>query len=692
MIHQFDGFEVIEKLGEGGMASVWKARQVSLDRTVAIKVLSNRFMEEPDDIRRFQEEAQSAAKLKHPGIVQVYDANAEQGVYYFIMEYVAGYTVGDWVRRKGVLSEQDALSVAECVADALSYAWNHAGIIHCDIKPDNVIIDADGTVKVADLGLARTISAMGQDADAEQESEIMGTPAYIAPEQAQGSPDLDFRADIYALGAMLYHLVTGKMMFQGCDENETMERQISDTVEDPLDVNPKLSKGLGWLVERMTAKDPDLREDSWDAVRDDIVRVRRGLLPQGKVLPDGASTVRRSARRTVSDFQRVARLQEATKLAASDVVRTTIVIAVIAVLLAFGVRLYIAESQVPLLPPPVSPTVVTNVITVTKPPVAGGVAESENTANVDRERRMLEMYDVADNWCRENPDDFAGGIAQYEAVMRQTRGSKYGLLARQQVRDLKQRQSKAIREVLDSLRAEVAPFVKANEFGRAIGLVSGYTGAFADESDKKRKRLVLELEGQQRAWETLQQREAERLIQSRQKSIESLVQVLLSDDFPLAISHVTAMLTDKAFQDEVSELREVLEVLKKAADIDGVILGSFRAQRGETIDVMLSAGMRTLTIGAVKGNVVECREALSLVRGGIRKYDIGVASLATREKLLRMGSDALPEVALVKGVMAFNAKAYDHAEKYVGATHPWLSEKLLKSVGGNRAPGPRAAE
>ena len=248
------GFEILGKLGQGGMASVWMARQVSLDRTVAIKVLSERFAVAPDDIRRFQEEAQAAAKLKHSGIVQVHDAKAEDGVYYFIMEYVAGYTVGDWVRRKGVLSEQDALSVAECVADALSYAWDRAGIIHCDIKPDNIIIDEDGTVKVADLGLARTISAMGGTEEAP--SEIMGTPAYISPEQAEGKPQLDFRADIYSLGAMLYHLVTGKMMFEGCSEDEILEKQITDTVADPMEINQGLSKGVCWLIERMTAKTP----------------------------------------------------------------------------------------------------------------------------------------------------------------------------------------------------------------------------------------------------------------------------------------------------------------------------------------------------------------------------------------------------------------------------------------------------
>lgn len=213
------GYEILNKLGAGGMATVWRARQVSLDRDVAIKVLSA-VVKGEDDIRRFEEEARSAAKLKHQGIVQVYDANVSGDSSYIVMEYISGYTVGEWVRKKGRLSEDDALSVAECVADALRYAWEREGLIHCDIKPDNVMVDGDGTVKVADLGLARTMRAIGK---AEVADEILGTPAYISPEQAMGLVDLDCRADIYSLGAMLYHLLTGRFMFQGLSDDEALE-------------------------------------------------------------------------------------------------------------------------------------------------------------------------------------------------------------------------------------------------------------------------------------------------------------------------------------------------------------------------------------------------------------------------------------------------------------------------------------
>jgi len=291
------GFEIVGKLGEGGMAAVWKARQISLDRIVAIKVLSERLTLDPTDIGMFLEEARSAAKLKHPGIIQVYDANVEDGIYYFVMEFVAGYTVGDWIRRKGKLTDTEAILVGECVADALQYAWEKEGLIHCDIKPDNVMIDEDGTVKVADLGLARTIRSVESRKVIE---DIMGTPAYMSPEQAQGDPDLDCRSDIYSLGAMLYHIVTGVIPFEEFGDEDVMDLQVTDTLPDPMDLNPDVSKAMSYMIERMMAKSREYRQHSWAEVLEDLEMVKKGKLPGTTLEKHVPSTVRRSEKRTRS--------------------------------------------------------------------------------------------------------------------------------------------------------------------------------------------------------------------------------------------------------------------------------------------------------------------------------------------------------------------------------------------------------
>ncbi|MEI6971256.1 MAG: serine/threonine-protein kinase, partial [bacterium] len=291
---QIPGLELLEKLGEGGMATVWKARQISLDRIVAIKILSPRLAGDKDDAARFLKEAQAMAALKHPGIIQVYDAGVHEGMYYFVMEFVAGYSVGDWIRRKTRISEGDALLTVDYVAEALDYAWQTQRMIHCDIKPDNIMIDADGTIKVADLGLSKTIGTPGQIAESD---EVVGTPNFMSPEQVMGESDLDCRADIYSLGAMLYHMVTGKLPFREFGEAEAMEQQVTGKIPDAIDLNPDLSMGTCWLIEKMLAKDKNYRHEDWNAVMSDVGRVLAGRMPAGETLPPDVSTMERSSNR-----------------------------------------------------------------------------------------------------------------------------------------------------------------------------------------------------------------------------------------------------------------------------------------------------------------------------------------------------------------------------------------------------------
>jgi serine/threonine-protein kinase len=287
-------FEVLGLLGRGGMASVWKARQLSLDRHVAVKILSSSFATDPEDIRRFREEARAAAQLKHPGIVEVYDANFADGVYYFVMELVDGYTMGELLRRKGRIDEGDALIVAESVAVAMDYAWTHFQMVHCDIKPDNIMADADGTVKITDLGLSRSVAAMKHERS-DATDEILGTPAYMSPEQVYGSERLDCRSDIYELGATLYHMVTGRMLFHGRTDDEMLHCHVDRSqAPDPRQFSPGwVSEGFAVLLEKMLAKEPRHRHPDWKWVLTDLNRIRGGypLLP-ARLPPCGSSMAR----------------------------------------------------------------------------------------------------------------------------------------------------------------------------------------------------------------------------------------------------------------------------------------------------------------------------------------------------------------------------------------------------------------
>ncbi len=287
-------FEVLGLLGRGGMASVWKARQVSLDRFVAIKILSSSFATDDEDVQRFRMEARAAARLKHPGIVQVYDANFSEGVYYYVMELVDGYTMGDLVRRKGKISVEDALIVAESVAVALDYAWSLYQMVHCDIKPDNIMVDADGSLKVTDLGLCRSLTLL-KGSNPGRADEILGTPAYMSPEQAIGNEKLDCRSDIYALGATLYHLVSGRMLFQGKRDDDMIKCHVDESqAPDVRAVVPNVSQPFSLLLEKMLAKDATHRHRDWKLVLADIERVRQNHPPWPALLPPKGSSMQRT--------------------------------------------------------------------------------------------------------------------------------------------------------------------------------------------------------------------------------------------------------------------------------------------------------------------------------------------------------------------------------------------------------------
>ena len=268
---RIDGYEILERLGQGGTSSVWKARQVSLQRLVVIKVLSEQFAQSVADIKQFRLEARLAANLKHSGIVQVYDFGqfGEGRRYYFVMEYISGYSVGEWMRRKQILPEPDALVVVHGVASALRYAWDSARVVHCDLKPDNIMVDGDGTIKLTDLGLAQVVSNIGLAAG-RQEEFIAGTPNYMSPEQVRGDVKLDCRSDIYSLGMTLFHMLTGQLPFVGMTAEDVMDKQVSEPLPPIRQVNPAVSSGAAQLVARMTAKQPDDRHQTWDEVLADV--------------------------------------------------------------------------------------------------------------------------------------------------------------------------------------------------------------------------------------------------------------------------------------------------------------------------------------------------------------------------------------------------------------------------------------
>ena len=276
------GFEIIAKIGEGGMGSVFKARQPLLNRVVALKVMAPGLNSNPDFVKRFIHEAASAANLAHPNMVLVYSAGEDAGRYYLAMEFVDGESVRDRLERDGAIKPKDAVAITLNVATALNYAWQQARLIHRDIKPDNIFLSSKGEVKVGDLGLAKSL---GEQATMLTSTGLMmGTPSYISPEQAMAEKSVDFRTDIYSLGCTLYHLLTGQTPYVAESGMAMAIKHINEPPPTITKLLPNCPPALAKVVARMMAKKPEARYQSYQELIAELNAMYVGLPKEGRMM------------------------------------------------------------------------------------------------------------------------------------------------------------------------------------------------------------------------------------------------------------------------------------------------------------------------------------------------------------------------------------------------------------------------
>ena len=260
-------YQISEKLGEGGMGVVWKARDTHLDRFVALKTLSAERLADPERKRRFVQEAKAASALNHPNIVHIYDIADADGVQFIAMEYVAGKTLDQLIGRKG-LRLNEVLKYAVQIADALAKAHS-AGIIHRDLKPSNIMVTENGLVKVLDFGLAKlaetatgefgeTATVRAPEGPSTEEGTIVGTTAYMSPEQAEGKK-VDARSDIFSFGSVLYEMVTGRRAFHGDSKLSTLSAILKDDPKPVSSITPDVPRDLEKIISRCLRKDPERR-------------------------------------------------------------------------------------------------------------------------------------------------------------------------------------------------------------------------------------------------------------------------------------------------------------------------------------------------------------------------------------------------------------------------------------------------
>ncbi len=284
-VQQLGDFELKKKLGKGGMGEVFLARQISLDRMVALKTLTKELAKKADFVARFEREAKSMAKIDHPNVVKIYAVDSYKGIHFAAIEYIDGQSVQKWLDHLGKFSVADSVHIAMVCAEALKHA--HAeNMVHRDIKPDNMLITRKGIVKVADFGLAK---AMDDDVSMTQSGTGLGTPLYMAPEQARNAKYVDHRSDIYALGATLYHMLTGKLPFTGNTALELILGKEKGVYPQARTVRPEIPERLDLIIDKMMARDANHRYKSCDEVVKDLASL--GLHGETLSFIEGAEPV-----------------------------------------------------------------------------------------------------------------------------------------------------------------------------------------------------------------------------------------------------------------------------------------------------------------------------------------------------------------------------------------------------------------
>ncbi|MBD3412972.1 MAG: tetratricopeptide repeat protein [Candidatus Aminicenantes bacterium] len=282
-----DRYHIIEKLGKGGMGSVYKARDINIDEPVALKILNPEIASDEQTIQRFRNELKLTRKISHRNICRVYDLNEHEGIHFISMEYVSGEDLKSLIHRIGQLTVGKAVIIARQVCEGLHEA-HRLGVIHRDLKPQNVMIDREGNAKIMDFGIARSAKSKGLTED----GAIVGTPEYMSPEQVEGR-EVDGRSDIYSLGIILYEMLTGRIPFEGKTPLSVAVKQKSEKPIDPRRINSQIPENISRLILKCLQKNKDLRDQNVSALLEELRKIEKQMPDTDKVLPKRKTTAKR---------------------------------------------------------------------------------------------------------------------------------------------------------------------------------------------------------------------------------------------------------------------------------------------------------------------------------------------------------------------------------------------------------------
>ncbi len=651
------GFRIEKLLGRGGMGEVYLARQLSLDRQVALKILPSAMGMQKPMVERFLHEVKLLARLEHANIVTAHEAGEDSGILYLAMAYVKGESLSERLLREGKLAEKDALLIVRKLSLALNYAWSGHHILHRDIKPDNILLDVDGEPKLVDLGLSKSLD----DGSAlSLAGTIMGTPNYMSPEQANGNADTDFRTDMYSLGATLYHMLTGNPPFAGSTVMDTIRKQISEPLPDPRLSNPAVSEASVALLEIMLAKQPEDRYESWEGLVEDLDWVLAGNQPSRaapaestllRMRPEGGPTAhKKTAAKRRSSAPLIAGIAAVMLIAAGVVISV----------------LLLSRPKPAKLPPVIA-------------------AVPPQTALDARLAKLHQAFSNSLHYVVANPEDYAGARQRFMALQEDAAGTAVAEMAAAELDRLAKNERNAIDQALAELQIEVDRHVADGDYEAALNLLRDDTGLFADELATARMELArMVTEKATAAAEALATAPAaidtELAITKARAEAQwaearlAVAQEVLFQKFDSALAAIGQAATRNGLASRTADLGKLEMEVKAVSRLPEVVLAGFEADIGKRVQIALINGTITLEIRKVLPDQLEVRRS---EHGASVIQALTYQHLSPPEKYRRLGQEARPDLEIMRGLLAYQGQRPDLAMLHFKQAGTELSKGIV---------------
>jgi len=677
------GFRIERLLGKGGMGEVYLARQLSLDRLVALKILPSNLATHRDVVERFVHEVKLSARLEHPNLVTAYEAGEDSGVLYLAMAYVKGETLHERIRRLGRLPEAEALVIARKIAAALSCAWDDHRLLHRDVKPSNILLDARDEPRLADLGLAKCLDVSG---GLTISGAVMGTPNYMSPEQADGRGDVDFRSDIFSLGATLYSMLTGRIPFEGRSLMETLRRQATEPLPDPRADHPGLSPATVALLEVMLARDPAGRPVSWGALIADIDRALAKQPPAAAAPEPGGSVLQRRDRPVAPSrrARRFGRPRPAAVVAVAAALGAALAAAV------YSAWRWGAAPRPPEVPPAPTPpaAAVAGVPTPAPDAPASAPRPAEAppslaplpvpAADSEEGERVRRLMEEARTYAAKNPDDVGGLLKRYDAIRSRAGDAPRGRRGADWMSRVAAERAWIVDRARYLLRTEVERAIAEGRFDDARRRLRDEKDPFALETAALRSDLLRAVERAERERAAASAAAARPSPVNVPAVLAAAVADALHGNAALATARLAAARAQTADAAARAELDRADAVLRSLGGVTPTILGSFEAQIGRDTAVEFEDGRReTVRVVAVEGGRVRARRT---VPQGFVEIDFGPADLSARERWARVGADGAPEACALRGAVALGAGSLALAEQEFARIDGEIGRALAEAI------------